>query len=407
MPLSSTEPAHRLDDDRLSERVHAFPESVIREMTRLAIRHGALNLAQGFPDWDPPREAIEAAQRAMDQGHNQYAVTWGAPELREAIAAYATDRWSIPTDADRNVTVTCGATEAMMAAMLALVDPGDEVVLFEPFYENSGPDAALSGATLRHVPLYPDRDYAFDEEELKAAFTSKTKAVILNSPNNPSGKVFTRDELRAVADLCVDHDAIAVTDEIYDFLTYDGHEHVPIATLDGMADRTITIQGASKVYSMTGWRVAWLLADHVLTQALRRVHDFLTVGAAHPLQIGVAKALTLPESYYTHLRARYDRQRKLLAGSLERAGFDFLTPQGAYYILADFSDVDAPKAAKADDRAFARWLVEGPGVAAVPGSSFFRRADLGRSLIRVHFAKSESVLRDAGERLERVATTTA
>ncbi len=393
--------AHRLDDPRLSQRVNLFPESVIRDMTRLALKHDAVNLAQGFPDWDPPEDVVKAAQQAMQDGHNQYAVTWGAPELRAAIETYATDRWAIPTAAaDANVTVTCGATEAMMCAMLSLIDPGDEVVLFEPFYENYGPDAALSGAQLRHVPFYPEEGYTFDEEELKAAFTDKTKAVILNTPNNPCGRVLTRDELRMVADLCVDHDAVAVTDEIYDFLTYDGREHVPMATLDGMADRTITIQGASKVYSMTGWRVAWTLASEGLTQGLRRVHDFLTVGAAHPLQIGVAHALGLPKDYYDTVRALYTTSRETLHTILTDAGFRADQPEGAYYILADFSDFDAPAEAKEDDTAFAEWLVRDVGVAAVPGSSFYHDKELGRHLVRFHFAKSRDALQAAGQKFE-------
>ncbi|HVL87355.1 MAG TPA: aminotransferase class I/II-fold pyridoxal phosphate-dependent enzyme [Candidatus Thermoplasmatota archaeon] len=395
-------PLHRLDDPRLAARVHLFPESVIREMTRLAARHGAVNLAQGFPDWDPPREAVDAAVEAMRSGgRNQYAVTWGAPELRQAIA-----RWSLRDglrpDPDANVTVTCGATEAMMAAMLALCDPGDEVIVPEPFYENYGPDAALSGARPRFVPLYPERGYRFDEEEMKAAFGPKTKALILNTPSNPCGHVMRRDELSLLADLCTDHDAFAVTDEIYNFLTYDGHKHVSMATLPGMDERTITIQGASKVFSATGWRVAWLLAPPTVSVALRRVHDFLTVGAPHPLQLGVAAALALPDSYYEELRARYDAQRHLLVGLLRKAGFRVDPPEGAYYVLCDFRDVAAPAAAKEDDRSFAEWLVREIGLAGVPGSSFFSRAELGRSLVRFHFAKSEATLRAAQARLAKL-----
>lgn len=289
-----------------------------------------------------------------------------------------------------------------MAAMLALCDPGDEVVVPEPFYENYGPDAALSGARPRFVSLYPDRGYRFDEEEMKAAFNARTKAVILNTPNNPSGRVLTRAELKLVTDLCVDHDVVAVTDEIYDFLTYDGREHVSLATLPGMAERTITVQGASKVYSMTGWRVAWCLAPETLSTALRRVHDFLTVGAPHPLQIAVAHALALPASYYEELRAKYDRQRAILIGILRAAGFRADPPEGAYYVLADFSDFDAPAEAKADDRTFAVWLAKNVGVAGVPGSSFFSRPELGRSLVRFHFAKSEPTLRAAEARFAAV-----
>ena len=391
--------SHRLADPRLSERVNLFPESVIREMSRVSAAAGAVNLAQGFPDWDPPASVVEAAKKAMDDGFNQYAVTWGAPVLRQAVAARANAQ-GLAVDADRHVTVTCGATEAMMAAMLALCDPGDEVVVPEPFYENYGPDAALSGARPRFVPLYPDRGFRWDEEEVKAAFNAKTKAVILNTPNNPSGRVLTRDELKLVADLCVDHDVIAVTDEIYDFLTYDGRPHVALATLPGMAERTITIQGASKVYSMTGWRVAWCLAPETLSVALRRVHDFLTVGAPHPLQVAVAEALKLPPSYYAELHAKYAAQRTLLVRILREAGFKADPPEGAYYVLADFAGFDAPAEAKADDRTFAVWLAKQVGVAGVPGSSFFSRPELGQSLVRFHFAKSEPTLRAAEARFQ-------
>ena len=288
-----------------------------------------------------------------------------------------------------------------MASMLALVDPGDEVVVLEPFYENYGPDAALSGAKPRFVSLYPQRGYRWDEEEVKAAFGPKTKAVIVNTPSNPSGRVLTQGELRLLADLCIEHDAVAVTDEIYDFLTYDGREHVSLATLPGMAERTITIQGASKVYSMTGWRVAWCLAPETLSLALRRVHDFLTVGAPHPLQVAVAHALALPESYYAGLRERYALQRGILVGALRAAGFRCEPPEGAYYVLADFTDFQAPASAKSDDRTFAEWLAREVGVAGVPGSSFFSRPELGRSIVRFHFAKSEPVLRQAEERLRK------
>ncbi len=392
----------RLADPRLAERVHLFPESVIREMTRLAMAHGAVNLGQGFPDFDPPREMVAAAKRALDGPHNQYAVTWGAPSLRRAIAQKAKRFNGIECDADANVTVTCGATEAMMAAMLALVDPGDEVVTFEPFYENYGPDAAMSGARLRFVSLLPERGFRFDEEQLKAAFNDRTKAVILNTPNNPAGKVFTREEQRLVADLCVDHDVVAVTDEIYEHILYGRREHVSIATLPGMASRAITISGASKTYSCTGWRVAWAIAEPTISVALRRTHDFLTVGAPHPLQEAVAVALDFPPQYYDDLLALYARQKDLLLGILRDAGFDPVDPEGAYYVMADFRGVRAPAAAKADDRAFAEWLVRDVGLAGVPGSSFFSRPELGRHLIRFNFAKTEATLRAAEAKLAAV-----
>ncbi|MHB8585498.1 MAG: pyridoxal phosphate-dependent aminotransferase [Thermoplasmatota archaeon] len=393
----------RLNDPRVSDRVNHFPESVIRDMTRLALQHNAVNLAQGFPDWNPPAEVIDAAKRALDGDFNQYAVTWGTPTLRRAIAEYSTREIGIPFHPDHNVTVTCGATEAMVATMLAVVNPGEEVIVPEPFYENYGPDAILSGARPRFVPLYPERNYRFDEEEMKAAFGPKTKAIILNTPNNPSGRVLSREELKLIADLCVDHNVLAVTDEIYNFLTYDGRSHVSIATLPGMQERTITIQGASKIYSMTGWRVAWILAPEILSTAVRRVHDFLTVGAPHPLQIGVAAALQLPQSYYDELRIQYDRRRHLLVRILKGAGFELQPPEGAYYILANFRNIRAPSSAKADDRAFAQWLVSEIGVAGVPGSSFFSRPELGRSIIRFHFAKTEKLLEAAGLKLAKLS----
>ncbi|MGQ0536152.1 MAG: pyridoxal phosphate-dependent aminotransferase [Methanobacteriota archaeon] len=394
---------HRLDDPRLAARVNLFPESVIREMTRLAMQHDAVNLGQGFPDFDPPREMVDAAKRALDGPHNQYSVTWGSPNLRRAIAEKVARFNRIPCDAEKNVTVTCGSTEAMMASMLSLVDSGDEVVVFEPFYENYGPDAALSGAKLRFVPLVPDRGFRFDEEALKAAFGPQTKALILNTPNNPAGKVFSKEEQKVVADLCVDHDAVAVTDEIYEHILYDGRAHVSIATLPGMLDRTITISGASKTYSATGWRVAWAVANPTLSVAIRRVHDFLTVGAPHPLQEGVAVALRFPASYYSELLAAYTKRRALLLTILREAGFHPVEPEGAYYIMADFSGVEAPAAAKADDRTFAEWLVRDVGLAGVPGGSFFSRPELGGHLIRFHFAKKDDTLEAARERLSKLS----
>jgi L-glutamine---4-(methylsulfanyl)-2-oxobutanoate aminotransferase len=389
----------RIDDPRVSRRVHLFPESVIREMTRLALQHGALNLAQGFPDWNPPLEVVEAAIAALKGDHNQYAVTWGAPALRQAIAAKMAWFNGLEVDPDKHLTVTCGATEAMMCALLAVVDPGDEVVVFEPFYENYGPDAALSGATLRFVTLDPARGFRFDPEALKAAFTGKTKAVIVNTPNNPAGKVFTRDELRLLGDLCQERDALLITDEIYEHILYGGREHVSPASLPGLRERTILISGASKTYAMTGWRVAWLVADPTLSVALRRTHDFLTVGAPHPLQMGVAAALQLPRSYYTALAQDYDRKRLVLLEELRKAGFDPVDPEGAYYVMADFAGVEAPAQAKADDRSFATWLVEQRKVAAVPGSSFFRDPAKGKGWVRFNFAKGEGMLRAAGARL--------
>ncbi|MCA1812798.1 MAG: aminotransferase class I/II-fold pyridoxal phosphate-dependent enzyme [Halobacteriales archaeon] len=389
----------RLQDARLAKRVHLFPESVIREMTRLSMLHGAVNLAQGFPDWNPPPEALEAAKRAMDADRNQYSVTWGAPELRQAIADKV--RWfnGIEAHPDQHITVTCGSTEAMMAAMLAVVDDGDEVIVFEPFYENYGPDAAMSGAKLRFVRLRQEHGWTFDEEELKRAFGPRTKAVILNTPNNPAGKVFTRPELLLIGDLCAERGALLITDEIYEHILYGGREHVAPATLPGLRERTIMISGASKTYSMTGWRVGWIIADPTLSIAIRRTHDFLTVGAPHPLQLGVAAALKLPRSYYTDLQKSYDGKRKLLLQVLKDAGFDAVDPEGAYYVMARFDGVDAPAAAKVDDRAFSEWLTRERKVSCVPGSSFHSKPEDGRSVVRFNFAKREETLRAAQARL--------
>ena len=384
----------RIDDHRLAERVQVFPESVIREMTRVAAIHGAINLSQGYPDFEPPRQLVDAAKLALDNGYNQYSITWGARELREAITRKAKAFNGIDADPEANLVVTCGSTEAMMAAMLSLVNPGDEVVVFEPFYENYGPDAVVSGATPRHVRMeWPD--WRVDEEDLKAAFTPRTKAVIVNTPNNPTGKVFTRDELRLIADLCADRDAVAVTDEIYEHIVYDGAAHVSLATLGDMAERTITISGLSKTYSATGWRVGWAIAPRKLADAMRRIHDFLTVGAPHPLQIAAAAALGLPESYYTDLARTYSARRDRFVQGLRSCGLDCRAPGGAYYIMADFSRFPFQ-----DDWAFAMYLVERLGVATVPGSSFYARPEDGGRYVRFMFSKKDATLEEALRRLE-------
>ena len=393
---------HALADPRLSRRAGLFPESVIREMTRHAMKHDAVNLAQGFPDWNPPAEVVQAAKEALDGPFNQYAVTWGTPPLRKAIAEKMAWFNGVQVDPDAEITVTCGATEAMMAVMLAIVDPGDEVVVFEPFYENYGPDAALSGATLRFVPLRPERGFRFDPEELKAAFSPRTKAVIVNTPANPSGTVFTADELRLIGDLCREHGAFLVTDEIYEHILYDQKRHVAPLTLPGLRDHVIMVSGASKTYSMTGWRVAWVVAPPAVSTAVRRTHDFLTVGAPHPLQMGVARALALPKDYYAKVAAEYDEKRRYLVDTLRKAGFRCQPPEGAYYVMSDISDLRPRK--DMDDRAFALWLVQDVGLAGVPGSSFFSRKELGRDLIRFHFAKSMPVLEAAAKRLEKLGS---
>ena len=382
----------RVAKRRLAERTAGFTESVIREMTRLVAMHGGINLAQGFPNFPAPSEIKDAAKRAIDGDVNQYAITWGAPSLRRALARTYGELYGMDVDPERMITVTCGATEAMVSALLAIVDPGDEVVVLEPFYENYGPDAAICGARPVYVPIRHPA-LRFEEEELRRAFSPRTKAVIVNTPNNPTGRVFDRTELELIAELCQEHDVIAVTDEIYEHIRYEG-AHIPLATLDGMADRTITISSASKTFSVTGWRVGWIVAPAELTAGIRKVHDFLTVGAPAPLQEAVAEALALGRPYFDKLSAGYRARRELLFGALETAGFSPRLPQGAYYILCDISGFGFH-----DDTAFARWLITEVGVAGVPGSSFFSRPELGRDLLRFTFCKTDEVLRDAGERL--------
>ncbi|MGB7219989.1 MAG: aminotransferase class I/II-fold pyridoxal phosphate-dependent enzyme [Vicinamibacterales bacterium] len=380
-----------------SHKATQFTESVIREMTRLNDLHGGVNLSQGFPDFPAPQLIKDTACRAIQDDINQYAVTWGARPLREAVAREFTRRYGLPVVADEQVTVCCGSTEAMMATMTAIIDPGDEVVIFEPFYENYGPDAILSGATPRYVTLH-EPDWSFDPAELAAAFNNKTKAIILNSPNNPTGKVFTREELEIIAALCRKWDAIAISDEIYEHILYDGHRHVPIATIEGMAKRTVTINGLSKTYSVTGWRVGWTISPPSLTGAIRKVHDFLTVGAAAPLQEAGAVALGLPDEYYVDLAAKYQRLRDMLLGILERHHFTCYRPSGAYYIMTDISAFGFK-----DDVEFARYLVKDVGVATVPGSSFYKDPARGRTKVRFCYCKKEQTLLEADRRLAKLA----
>ena len=384
----------RLARSRVSRRTAGFTESVIREMTRLCALHGGINLAQGFPNFPAPTQVKEAAKRAIDADINQYAITWGSKSLRDALARSYRELYAMNVDPETMLTVTCGSTEAMISTLLAICDPGDEVIVLEPFYENYGPDAAISGATPVFVPLRPP-SFGFDPDELARAFTSRTKAIIVNTPNNPTGRVFTRTELETIAALCRDHDVIAVTDEIYEHIRYEG-QHIPIATLEGMAERTVTISGASKTFSVTGWRVGWIVAARELTAAIRKVHDFVTVGAPAPLQEAIAVALELGPDYYMRLATEYRARRDHLVRLLEAAGFSPNTPEGAYYVLSDIR----PFGFK-DDVAFANWLVTEVGVAGVPGSSFFSRPELGRDLIRFTFCKTADLLEDAGARLLR------
>jgi aminotransferase len=384
-----------------SRKATQFTESVIREMTRLNDLHGGVNLSQGFPDFPAPDVVKEAAVAAIREDINQYAVTWGARPLREAIAREFTRRYGLEIAADEQVTVCCGSTEAMMSTMMAVIDPGDEVVVFEPFYENYGPDAILSGATPRYVTLH-EPDWHFDPDELAAAFNERTKAIIINTPNNPTGKVFTRDELGTIAALCRKWDAIAIADEIYEHILYDGHRHVPIATIEGMAERTVTINGLSKTYSVTGWRVGWTISPPSLTGAIRKVHDFLTVGAPAPLQEAGATALGLPDQYYIDLAAKYQRLRDILLEVLERHHFTCYKPFGAYYIMTDISAFGFD-----DDVEFARYLVKDVGVATVPGSSFYKDAAKGRSKLRFCYCKRDETLFEADRRLAKLVPASA
>jgi aminotransferase len=386
-----------MDGSRLhaSAKASSFTESVIRDMTRLADQHGAINLGQGFPDFAAPDELKRAAVRAIAEDHNQYPITWGVSAFRDAIAAaYARD-YGMTVDPEREICVTCGSTEAMIASMLGVLEPGDEVVVFEPFYENYGPDSIISGAVSKLVSLRPP-DWSFDDAELRASFGPRTRAIVINSPNNPTGKVFTREELEAIAELCIEHDAIAITDEIYEHITYDGAEHVPIATIPGMAERTITISALSKTYSVTGWRVGWAIAPRSLMAGIRPVHDFLTVAAAAPLQVAGITALQLPSTYFERMRADYAERRDVMLRVLAASGFEVASPPaGAYYVMADCSHLGL-----GDDVATARHLVEHVGVATVPGSSFVSYPADGAHLLRFAFCKRVETLEAAGERLE-------
>ena len=379
---------------KLAARTAGFTESVIREMTRLNAIHGGINLAQGFPNFAAPQAIKDAAKRAIDADINQYAITWGAKSLRDALSRTYAELYGMTVDPETMLTVTCGATEAMISTLLALVDPGDEVIVLEPFYENYGPDADIAGARPIYVPLRPP-DNVFDRDELRKAFGPRTKAIIVNTPNNPTGRVFTRDELTFIASLCIEHDVVAVTDEIYEHIRYDG-EHIPMATLPGMAERTVTISGASKTFSVTGWRVGWIVAPPELTAGIRKVHDFVTVGAPAPLQEAVAAGLALGRPYYDSLSAEYRKRRDLLVPALEAAGFAPRKPEGAYYVLCDITPFGFD-----DDTTFAHWLVSEVGVAGVPGSSFYSEPALGKHLIRFTFCKTHDVLTAAAERLMR------
>jgi len=378
-----------------SRRIARFTESVIREMTRQAMRRGAINLAQGFPDFPAPEGLKRAAAEAIDADINQYAITWGAKPFRNAIADKYRRTYQLEFDPEREITVCCGATEGMIASLMAILDPGDEVVLFEPFYENYNPDTQLCGAVSRYVTLHAP-DWSFDPDELRAAFTPRTKAIILNTPNNPTGKVFTRQELESIADLCREFDALAITDEIYEHILYDGAVHVPIISLPGMRERSVLVNSMSKTYSVTGWRVGWVLAPPDLTDSIRKVHDFLTVGAASPLQQAGVYALSQGASYYGHLSGEYSARRDHIVTSLQSAGFRCFVPRGAYYVMTDVSGFGFPS-----DTAFVTHMIEQIGLAAVPGSSFYSGGG-GRQQVRFCFCKKHETLDLARQQLGKL-----
>jgi aminotransferase len=402
---------------RVSQKAASFTESVIREMSREAAKYGAVNLGQGFPDWPAPAEIKQKAKDAIDDDHNQYAITWGVKSFRDAIAAKT--KWFLGMDIDpeSEITVTCGSTEGMIAAAMATIDPGEEAVIFDPYYENYMPDTIISGARPRFVPLYRNDDgFYFDRDELRAAFNEKTKAIIICNPNNPTGKVFTRDEMEYIAALCKEFDALCFTDEIYEHIIYDRedgrnespgtHEsyrsgpranHICMATLDGMRDRTVVVNSLSKTYSVTGWRVGYCIAPPDITQAIRKVHDFLTVGAANPLQHAGAFALSLPPSYYDDLQREYQRKRDFIVPVLRNAGFKCESPDGAYYVMADISDFGFE-----NDIEFTKHLIREIGVAVVPGSSFYEHREMGSQMVRFCFCKMDETLEAAAENLQKL-----
>lgn len=385
--------------NRTSHKASQFTESVIRQMSQMAKKYEAINLAQGFPDFACPEELKKAAAAAIFDDINQYAVTWGDPEFRRAIAEKEGAYLGIPIDPDLNITVTCGATEAMAATMLATINPDDEVIVFEPYYENYGPDAIIAGAVPRYVTLHPP-DWRFDEAELAAAFNAKTRAIIINTPHNPTGKVFTREELEIIARHCQKWNVLAFTDEIYEHILYDQQPHVAMASLPGMENLTVTINGLSKTYSVTGWRVGIVIAPEDITQAVRKMHDFLTVGAAAPLQRAGIVAMQMPKAYYAQLADSYAEKRNTMMGILDEAGIRYFRPQGAYYIFSDISDFGYKT-----DVEFTHFLVKNIGVAVVPGSGFFSRPELGRRFVRFCFSKRQETLQAARLRLQKLKDT--
>lgn len=389
-----------LPTERFSHRVGLFTESIIREMTRVNNLNDGINLAQGFPDFDPPRELIEAAKAALDNGYNQYAITWGAPALRQALAEKFGWYNGVTVDPDKHVTIACGGTEAMFSTMLAVIDPGDEVIIFEPFYENYGPDTLLCQGIPVYVRLHQRGDsFAFDPDELRQAFTKKTKAVVINTPHNPTGKVFSHAELEIISALCQEHDSLAITDEPYEHIIFDGDAHHSIASLPGMETRTITINSLSKTYSVTGWRIGWAIAlDEGITTGIRRAHDFVTVGAAAPLQEAAAVALRFPKSYYAELAEGYVHRRDTMLSILGEMGFDYITPKGAYYVMTRYPDCGYD-----NDNDFSMFLSSKIGVTPVPGRAFYHDDELGKPYVRFAFPKRPETFAKVRERLSHLA----
>ena len=391
----------------LAARTAPFQESVIREMTRLSAITGAVNLSQGLPEFEAPAQVLAAAVAAVQAGHNQYTFSFGVPAFREAIAVKTRSYNRIPTDPETDVTVTCGVSEASLCSVMALSDPGDEVVILQPWYENYVPDCIMAGVTPRFVSLH-EPEYTFDPAELRAAFNARTRLILLNTPHNPTGRVFTRAELEVIADLCQEFGVIAVTDEIYEHILYSGSEHVSIASLAGMEDRAVTISGLGKTYALTGWRVGWAVAPAMLTTRIRKVHDYLTICAPGPFQIGGVAALGLEDGYYSAMRAEYTARRAYLLAALEHSGFSYHVPEGAYYVMADFGRIawDAARYARSDwseGRAFAEYLAREVGVSVVPGSSFYTGGGQSQTRVRFNFAKSLTTLQEAALRLEKLA----
>ena len=393
-----------------AHRTDPFQESVIREMTRLGDEAGAVNLSQGLPEFSPPQEVLEAAMQAIREGENQYTFPFGMPLLREAIARKTLDYNHITTDPETDITVTCGVSEAILSTILALTDPGDEVVILEPWYENYVPGCRMAGVVPRFVPMR-GAELTFDPAELRAAFNARTRLVILNTPQNPTGRVFTRAELEEIARLCQEFGVVAVTDEIYEHILYDGRQHISIGSLPGMQDRAVTISGLGKTYSLTGWRVGWAAAHARLTALIRKVHDYVTICAPAPFQVGAIKALSLPEAFYLDLQRQYDQRRRLLLGALDQAGFPYRVPEGAYYVMAYFDSIHWERESYNrpewdESRAFAEFMAREVGVAVVPGSSFYFERPGGappteQRWVRINFAKREQTLHEAARRLTR------